>query len=102
MAKFGTFTFENEVFGDGYGVPGVSPYVDERIAWIFTDGSTTHSLPVNPDTATMPSIKRTITARPTCSGRQVQYEGKPSIPEISFSGVILEEDQFRAFEEYVS
>ncbi len=90
-------------FPVGGGDSGVSVLASGgRVPWDLYDGSVSYQLMVNPDTATMPSIKRTVTARPTCSGRQVTYEGKPSIPEISFSGVILEEAQFRAFEEWVS
>lgn len=100
LPRFGTFKFGEEVFaeeGDTTLPPGV---FKERVAWNFFDGTNSYDLPVNPDAASMPGPKRNIITKPTCAGRQVMMEGKKEVGQISFSGVILEEEHLRAFEEW--
>lgn len=103
MARFGQFNFGEDVFGDGTPDSTGGPLPDEygRVAWNFFDGVNSYDLPINPDSATMPSIKRQTTTKATASGRQVMYQGKPLVPEFFFSGVILSENEYRAFEEWV-
>ena len=71
-----------------------------RIAWTFYDGTTTYSLPVNPESASMPSLTKTISKQNTAAGAQILYEGRQEPKKISFSGVILLEEHFRAFQDW--
>ena len=102
MSRFGQFQFGEDVFGDE-GTGGAGPLPDEfgRISWNFFDGANSYDLPVNPDSAKMPSVKKQTTTKATAAGRQVIYQGKFSVPEFDFSGVILKEDELRSFEEWV-
>jgi len=111
MAKFGTGKFGVDDFGVSdetpvtppVPTPGVPPawiVGESRIAWRFFDGTVSYVLPVNPSTASMPTKNKTITYQATCAGKQIAYEGRSEPGRISFSGVILEEAQLRAFENW--
>lgn len=99
MARFGQFRFGEETFGDD-GVPPRPSERTERIAWLFFDGVNTYELPINPNEAKMPSPKRSVLTKPTCSGRQVSYQGREEVATIDFSGVLLSEAQYRVFREW--
>lgn len=102
MARFGTFRFGEETFGDPNGGSPSFPHDVERIPWNFFDGVNSYDLPINPNEASMPSPKRNVSTKATCAGRQVRIEGKPIVPQIEFSGVILYEEEYRAFEAWVN
>lgn len=103
MARFGTFNFGEEKFGGESPVTSPQfPSGQERIAWNFFDGVESYDLPTNPSEASMPSMKRNVMTKPTCSGRQVLIEGKPEVGQMQLSGVILTEEEFRAFEHWVA
>lgn len=73
-----------------------------RVAWEFYDGVDTYELPINPSESSLPPIEKNITSHPTTAGRNVMFVGKRRKPQsIRFSGTILEEEQFRAFQEWV-
>jgi len=102
MAKFGQFQYGEEEYGaveTSFDAPLL-----ERVAWTFFDGTTTYQLPVNPDSASMPShfAQRKITYQATCAGAQVIYEGRREPHKVSFSGVILEEAQYNSFKTWVN
>lgn len=104
MGRFGTFEFSEEVFGSEGGESPSDPFpsiTHERIAWKFFDGENVYNLPVNPHSATMPVKKRRLTHQPTCAGRVVTYEGRPEAQIFNFSGVILNEEQYRLFSSWV-
>lgn len=94
---FSEFNFGERTFGSEDDTPTLE---NGRVGWRFFDGSTEYVLPVNPSQASMYKIEKLITAQQTISGRTIYYEGRPQITSISFSGVILEEDQLRAFESW--
>ena len=73
-----------------------------RIAWTFYDGSIRYELPVNPDSAKMPTKEKKVTIQATAAGTQIIYEGRKDPKKISFSGVILEEAQYNSFKEWVN
>ena len=103
MGKFGQFNFNEDTFNGTGGTPPVPgpPQESIRMAWNFFDGVNSYDLPVNPNEATMPVSGRRVTAKPTCAGRQVIYQGKNIVSEFTISGVILYEAEYRAFEEWV-
>jgi len=94
--------FGNVDFGEGTFGTTVSPDapVQNRIAWTFYDGVVTYSLPVNPQEASMPTNNKVLTFQATCSGTQIIFQGKPETKKISFSGVILEEEQYLSFRDW--
>lgn len=100
MSRFGGFDFGEDVFGDG-GLPSEPDITESRVAWQFYDGVTNYELPVNPQTASMPTLNKRLTHKVTCAGRQITYEGRPEVGTFSISGVILEEAQYRAFQTWV-
>lgn len=91
MPGFGVDLFGEDVFGP-WGNLDVLP--SGRVAWRFFDGVDTYLLPVNPQTASMPSMKRSITQKATTAGIQVLYEGLPDVKTMTFSGVIMNETQW--------
>lgn len=97
MSKFSLTDFGEGTFGT---LEHPDTVRSERVAWTFSDGTTIYEMEVNPNAATMPSIERTITQRATTAGRQVIYEGKPTVKNLNFSGVILEEAQYRSMLEW--
>lgn len=68
-----------------------------RTAWRFFDGTNEYLLPVNPDAAKMPSLARAIKKEKTAAGTPFLVEGRQAVQAISFSGLTLSEDQYRAF-----
>lgn len=103
MAKFGTFEFGEEEFGEGGVSPGPTPIPEpSRVGWRFFDGLSTYILPVNPHSARMPTRRKRVTHKPTCAGRNVTFEGRPETQDFDFSGVILSEAQYRLFVSWAS
>lgn len=96
MPRFNGFDFGDELFGDSSNPDIVDS--TERVAWTFYDGTNTYELLVNPNSATMPSLAKKLSKKPTAAGGQVKYEGRADPKKISFSGVILEEAQYRSFQ----
>lgn len=101
MGIFGDFDFGDDVFG-GDSPENPDAPLTQRVAWVFYDGVDTYVLPVNPDSASMPTPNRTLTFQATCTGKQVIYEGRPQTKKISFSGVTIEEGQYQAFKNWVN
>lgn len=96
MPEYGEFEYGEELYGDGGTPPDVVP--PGRVSWKFYDGATTYNLPVNPNAASTPKRKRTLTYQATAAGNQIKYEGRSSPNIINFSGDILNEAQFRSFQ----
>lgn len=94
MAKFGQFLFAGELFGEEVVVPAEIEYT--RVPWQFIDYSLSqiYEMAINPVEASMPSIQKKITSKPTITGQTVQYEGRPEVQSMSFSGTILTEAQY--------
>jgi len=94
MAKFGQFLFGEELFGEGITVPTEIAAI--RVPWQFIDYSLSqiYEMAINPIDASMPSIQKKITSKPTATGKIVQYEGRPEVQSMSFSGTILTESQY--------
>ena len=99
MARFGQFKFGEDSFGSD-GIPPRPSERTERIAWNFFDGVNSYDLPINPNEAKMPSRRRPVATKATCAGRQVMYQGRLEVPTIEFSGVLLDETQYRIFKEW--
>lgn len=107
MAKFGTF-----VYGDGTtfaaaaggGGGGVFP-IDglERVPWIFRDiaAGDEYEFAVNPLNCSIPVVEKRVSTQYTASGKPVTWEGRSTVPVISFSGTILHQEHYEVMLEWL-
>ena len=91
--------YGSPIYGEGiYEEAQVPDPSTGRVAWSFYDGVNIYNLDVNPSSASMPTIgQKRLTTQMTAAGTPIVYEGRKEAKTISFSGVILEEFQYRLF-----
>lgn len=70
--------------------------------WTFYDGSDTYTFEINPNEGGSPARKKTISYKSTAApdGKTLIFEGRDQPPTIQFSGILLTEAQYDAFEEW--
>lgn len=72
------------------------------VRWTFTDNATaeTYTFPINPNEGGTPPLEKTMTYTNTAApnGRALAFEGRQKVREGSFSGTLLEETHYTAFE----
>lgn len=72
------------------------------VRWTFYDptGPTTYNFPINPNEGGSPELRKTISYQNTSApdGKVLVFEGRDSPPTMSFSGTLLTEAQYEAFE----
>jgi hypothetical protein len=103
MARYSTFLYgDGTEYGSGEPVFPVEGLV--RIPWIFEDIPTgnVYEFAINPNAATMPAIQKNVTTQYTASGKPINFEGRQSVPTISFSGTILHEAHLEAMESWAA
>lgn len=97
MTFFGTFDFGESLFGEDY-VPPDGLTTETRVPWLFQayNGVDVYEFAVNPLTAKMPSKKRNITKEKTATGAPILFQGRDSVPSMTFGGTILTEAHLNA------
>ena len=72
--------------------------------WVFTDpvDSTSYTFDINPNQGGSPSWSKSITYENTSApdGKTLMFEGRDEVKSLSFSGTILEEEQYDAMIEW--
>lgn len=70
------------------------------VKWVFDDltDSSTYTFAINPNAGGSPQYKKTINTQSTAApdGKTLIFEGRDAPQTLSFSGVILDEDQYDA------
>ena len=99
MAFFGTFDFGEDVFNGG----PTTPTIGVRFPWILqeADGVDYYEFAINPLSAKMPSVRRTITRERTATGNPILFQGRSAPQVLSFSGTILTEEHLNALRTWV-
>lgn len=96
MGLFGEFLFGADVFGGTGGGVTPPPTSPSSNRWLLVNysGGELSTFEINPEAASMPSFKRTLSVQSTVAGGQVLYEGREEPQKISFSGTLLTETQY--------
>lgn len=70
------------------------------VKWSFYDGTTTYTFEINPSDGGSPSRKKSITYKSTAApdGKTLIFEGRDQPITVSFSGTLLTQAQYDAFE----
>lgn len=104
MAKFGTFKFNEELFGGAPSGGGGSSGTLVRVPWTFQEvyDPDEYEFAINPLDASMPSIEKTFTSQATADGNQVLFQGRNLPQKMTFSGTILTEVHLNAMREWSS
>lgn len=98
MGFYGSFLYGEDEYGDDSG--GLLPIeiTGERVPWTFQgyDSEDTYEFAINPLDCSIPSLKKNITTQNTAAGALLYFEGRPTVPTMSFSGTILTEAHYTA------
>ncbi len=72
------------------------------VKWELFDGSNTYTFLINPNEGGSPARKKSITYKNTAApdGKTLVFEGRDEPGTMSFSGILLEQSQYEAFEEW--
>ena len=104
MARFGTFDFGEELFGDGSS-GGVLPEPTflVRVPWVLQEihDPDLYEFAVNPLDVQMSGIRKTFTTQKTSNGKNVVSQGRNQVQTMSFSGTILTEIHLEILREWM-
>jgi hypothetical protein len=70
--------------------------------WTLATSTESYLFAVNPKEANVPAFTKKLTAMTTTAGATVVVEGNPDPPQFTFSGTLLESDQFDAMQRWTS
>lgn len=76
----------------------------QRTPWLFEDvhASLSYELEINPQSATMPAIQKTLTPSSIARGRPVLFQGRNRTQSIDLQLTTLTEDQYQAMRYWCS
>lgn len=98
MALYGTFNYGEEEYGSGGGGGGSPSVLNERVPWTFQGYASedVYEFAINPLDCSIPSLQKNISTQNTAAGALLFFEGRPTVPSMSFSGTILHEAHYTA------
>lgn len=66
--------------------------------WTFQSTAGTFTVPINPDSAKEPGVKKTVSEQATVGSETVIFGGADPVRTIEFGGKMLSNDHYDAFE----
>lgn len=88
------FDFGEDTFNGG----PATPTIGVRVPWVLreADGVESYEFAINPLTAQMPSIKRTIAREKTATGNPIVFQGRNAAQTMTFGGTIMTQEHLEA------